>query len=82
METRRTANVARTAYDLKHFNRPRAPDFWLVKLWLKVGGNSSKSYLSPDAPNASAASSGSDDFHFAPEKEKPDINYESTIPSP
>jgi hypothetical protein len=80
METRRTANVARTAYDLKHFNRLRAPDFWLVKLWLQVGGNSSKSYLSPDAPNASAASSGSDDFHFAPEKEKPDINYEIDDP--
>lgn len=77
---KRTAKVARTASDLDHVNRLHAPQFSLIKLELKVGGKNSKSYVQPDLDPQPPASTGSDDFHFAPEKEKPEIVYEIDDP--
>jgi len=77
------ANVARTAYDLDHVNRLGVPGFGLLKLCLQAQGGSpaaSKSYLPKDAPPPKAADAGSDDFHFAPEKEKIKIFYEIDDP--
>ena len=73
---KRTVRVARTAYDLNHVNRLRVPDFGIVKLCIQKGGKASKSYLVEWAPAPAAADTGSDDFHFVPEKETVDIFYE------
>jgi len=73
---KRTARVARTAYDLTHLNKLRVPDFWIVSLNLVAPkGSSSKCYLTPDAPQAGAGG-GADTFHFVPEKETIQLNYE------
>ena len=71
----RTANVARTAFDLDHINRLRVPDLQIVSFNLQAGAASSKCYLPPDAPTAAPAT-GTDNFHFVPEKETIDITYE------
>jgi hypothetical protein len=76
----RTVRVARTAHDLDHANRLHFPDFWIVNLKVSVGGKASKSYLTPDAPPPTAADTGTDNFHFAPEKETPDIEFELDDP--
>jgi hypothetical protein len=75
----RTAYAARTAYDLKRLNHIRVPEFWIVKLNIALGAKCSKSYLTSDAPNQ-GASSGTGDFHFAPENESPSIDYEIDDP--
>ncbi len=72
---KRDARAARTAYDLTHVNKLRAPRFTILSLCLTVGGKSSKTYFPPDA-TAAAPGGGSDDFHFAPEKETPQVSYE------
>src|SRR5262245_29429131 len=72
----RTAYVARTAHDLDHVNRIGIPVYSVLELRLKASGKTSKSYLPDDAPRASAAETGSDDFHFAPEKETIEILFE------
>ena len=61
----RTALVARTAYDLKHLNRLRVPEFGVLKICLTGSGKSSKSHALENAP-APKSNDGSDDFHFAP----------------
>ena len=76
---KRTVRVARTAYDLKHTNRLQAPEFGVVMLSVKVGDKSSKSYLQEGAPYKSDGS-GSDDFHFVPEKETGSIDFEIDDP--
>lgn len=58
---KRTARVARTAFDLKHVNRMRVPEFWIVSLNLVSGAKSSKSHLPDDTPKPGAGASGSDD---------------------
>ncbi len=72
----RTAYVARTAYDLTHVNHLRVPEFGVLKLFLSFGGKTSKSYLPDTAPPPKTPDTkATDDFHFAPEKEKPELNY-------
>ena len=73
---RRTARVARTAYDLTHVNRLHVPQFGVVKLFLKAGGKISKSYLLETAPKVKPEAGATDDMHFAPEKETVKITYE------
>ena len=73
---KRTAYIARTANDLAHVNRLGIPFFGLVELRLAAGAKTSKSYLPDDAPAPTAAETGSDDFHFIPEKETIEIRYE------
>lgn len=77
---KRTARVARTAYDLTHKNRLRVPAFWIVSLNLVSGAKSSKSYLPDDAPPPKTPGTGSDGFHFVPEKETIQIAYELEDP--
>jgi len=72
---KRTAHVARTAHDLNHVNHLVVPSFGIRRLAL-VGKKASKSYLPAGAPAPSAKDTGSDDFHFAPEKETIAIEYE------
>ncbi|MBI2686061.1 MAG: hypothetical protein HYX27_07075 [Acidobacteria bacterium] len=73
---KRTVRVARTAHDLDHVNRLRFPAFHVLDLHLKAGAKTSKSYLAPETPAPSAPDSGSDGFHFVPEKETIEIHYE------
>jgi hypothetical protein len=76
MPLTRTVYIARTAYDLQHVNKLHVPRYGIVKLFLTVGGKNSKSYLIPEAPETKQEPKATDDFHFAPEKEKPKIKYE------
>src|SRR5438132_17635 len=76
----RVAYVARTAHDQKHLNRLRDPQFSIVSLVLVSGSRSSKSYLPADAPAPKTSASGSDQFHFVPEKETIQIAYELDDP--
>jgi hypothetical protein len=76
---KRTAHVARTAYDLKHLNRLRVPEFWIVSIHLTSSGKSSNCYLPDDAPQTGAGG-GSDDYHFVPEKETIQLTYELDDP--
>jgi hypothetical protein len=62
---KRTAQVARTAYDLKHLSRLRVPEFGALKIRLTASGKSSKAHVLDTAP-APESNDGSDDFHFAP----------------
>jgi hypothetical protein len=71
----RIARVARTAHDLDHVNRLRFPSFQIVDLTLKAGAKTSKCHL-PGGPKGA----GSDDFHFVPEHETIEINYEIDDP--
>lgn len=73
---KRTAHIARTAHDLKHVNHVVVPTFGIRRLALVAGAKASKSYLPKDSPAPAAKDSGSDDFHFAPEKETIEIQYE------
>ena len=75
----RTAHVARTAYDLKHLNRLRVPEFWIVSIHLTSSGKSSNCYLPDDAPQTGAGG-GADDYHFVPEKETIQLAYELDDP--
>lgn len=75
MALKRTAYVARTAHDLKHVNRLHVPKFGVLKLFLTTGDKSSKSYLLPEAPDQKQDATATDDFHFAPVKEKVKIKY-------
>jgi hypothetical protein len=75
MALNRTAYVARTAHNLKHVNRLNLPKCGVLKLFLVIGGKSSKSHLIPDAPPQKQEAKATDDFYFAPEKEKPKIKY-------
>ncbi len=76
MALARTAYVARTAHDLKHANRLQVPKYGVKKLFLNIGSKNSKSYLIPEAKEQKQEAKASDDFYFAPEKEKPKIKYE------
>jgi hypothetical protein len=80
MTLTRTVYVARTAHDLQHSNRLQVPTYGVRKLFLSIGAKNSKSYLIPEAPKQAQAAKASDDFYFAPEKEKPKINYELDDP--
>jgi hypothetical protein len=73
---KRTARVARTAYDLTHVNRLHVPQFGVVKLYIAAGAKISKSYLLDTAPAPKAEAAATDDMHFAPEKETVKIKYE------
>ena len=75
----RTAHVARTAYDLKHLNRLRVPEFWIVSIHLTSSGKSSNCYLPDDAPQTGAGG-GADGYHFVPEKETIQLAYELDDP--
>lgn len=77
---KKTVNVARTAYDLDHVSRLRVPEFSIVSLWVKASGKQSKTYWPEWAFAPAAASPGSDDFHFCPEKETATIEYEIDNP--
>lgn len=72
--------VARTAYDLKHVNRLRVPDFTIVRLAVTASGKSSKTYWPEWEDKPAAAGGGNDDFHFCPEKETAAIEYEIDNP--
>ena len=76
----RTADVALTEPGKTNVNRVRIPEFAVLKLCLKIGSKASKSLLPPGAPPPTQADSGSDDFHFAPEKETIQIAYELEDP--
>ena len=73
---KRTAYIARTANDLTHVNRLGIPFFGLLELRLAAGAKTSKSYLPDDAPPPATAETGSDAFHFVPEKETIEIRYQ------
>lgn len=77
----RKAKIARTAHDKDNVNRLRVPEFGVIKLCLTIGGKFSKSYL-PDGivlpkgvTKPAEDGSATDNFHFAPEKEKIKITY-------
>ena len=76
MALARTVYVARTAHDLEHANRLQVPKYGVLKVFLSIGSKNSKSYLIPEAPKQKQEAKASDDFYFAPEKEKPKIKYE------
>jgi hypothetical protein len=71
----RTARLARTAHDLSHVNHLRAPVFGVTKLCLQAGKIASRSYLPDGAPAQKQAKGATDDFCFAPIKEKIKILY-------
>ena len=73
-DVERTANVARTAFDLTHVNRLRVPELHIVSFNLQAGAASSKCYLPPDAPTP-PPTTGTDNFHFSSQKETIDICY-------
>lgn len=73
---RRTARVARTAYDLTHINRLHVPQYGVLKLYLQVGGKASKMYVLESAPAPTQEGGATDDMHFAPEKETVKIKYQ------
>jgi hypothetical protein len=73
---KRTVDVARTAHDLTHVNRLVVPAFGVRRLALVAGGKASKSYVPKGSPPPSKTVKGSDDFHFVPEKEVIEIQYE------
>ncbi len=75
MPLNRNAYLARTAHDLSHVNKLHIPAYGVAKLYLEIGAASSKTYLIEQAPAPKQAKGASDDFHFAPEKEKPTIKY-------
>jgi hypothetical protein len=76
---KKTATVARTAFDLDHVNRLRVPGIGIVSLALKArGGQTSKMHVPDWAPPA--AGGGSDDFHFVPEFEAVTIEFELDDP--
>lgn len=77
---KRTARVARTAYDLTHQNRLGIPQFGVVQLYLTVGAKVSKSYLPESALPQKAVPKSSDKFWFAPEKETPKIKWKIDDP--
>ncbi len=72
----RTVRIARTAHDLTHVNRLRVPEFGVVRISVGIGGKSSKPYRPANAPAPKDADTGTDDFHFCPEKEEVEIRYE------
>src|SRR3954454_17271768 len=76
MALTRTVYIARTAYDLQHVNRLHVPRYGVMKLYLSIGTKNSKSFLIHEAPEQPQEANATDDFHFAPEKEKPKIKYE------
>jgi hypothetical protein len=76
MALKRSVYVARTAHDLQHVNRLHMPRVGILKLFLTIGGKSSKSYLLPEAPEQKQDAKATDNFYFAPVKEKPKIKYE------
>jgi len=76
MALKRTVYVARTAYDLNHVNRLTVPKYGVLKLFVTIGSKNSKSHLIPEAPEQAQEANATNDFHFAPEKEKPKIKYE------
>jgi hypothetical protein len=59
-----------------NINHLRVAEFGIVKLAVSIGDKSSKSYLPPGAPPPKEKDSGTDKFHFAPEKENVTIAYE------
>lgn len=73
------AKVARTAHDLDHGNHLRAPVFGVTKLSIATpAGTTSKCYLPEDSPwvkKNPPPKEGTDDVHFAPEKEKVKVKY-------
>src|SRR5262245_32317607 len=73
---KRTVDVARTAHDLSHVNRLVVPSFAVKRLALVMGGKASKSYQPKGAPPPTKANNGTDDFHFVPDKESIEIQYE------
>jgi hypothetical protein len=52
------------------------PKVGVLKLFLAIGGKSSKSYLLPEAPEQKQDPNATDNFYFAPVREKPKIKYE------
>lgn len=77
---KRAAQVALTLRDSANGNHLRVPEFGVLSLTLTAGARASKSYLVPGAPAPAKAGKGTDDFHFAPEKEKISIAYEIDDP--
>jgi len=75
------AKVARTAHDLQHINKLRIPYCAIKELRLKsAGGKSSISYTLSHGQVKPNASGGTDQFHFAPGKEKVTIFYKIDDP--
>jgi hypothetical protein len=75
-----TAQVARTAGDLKHANRLRVAPFGVLKLCLKTK-KASKCYVPEGAPEPKQESGASDDFNFAPIKEKVNVVFKLQDPA-
>ena len=73
---KRTVTVARTAHDKDHVNRLVVPQFGIRRLALVMGAKASKSHLPKEAPPPAEEDKGEDTFHFAPEKENIEIQYE------
>lgn len=76
----RTANVARTPHGKDNVNRLRVPEFGVKKLSLRASAKASKSYQPAGAGNPPDENGGTDDFHFAPEKETVELCYELEDP--
>ncbi len=72
---KRTVYLARTAYDLKHLNRMAIPEFGVLSLAVATATKSSKSHIPDGAPGPTTADTGTEDFHFVPEKETVEIRY-------
>src|SRR6478609_4715178 len=73
------AKVARTAQGLDHGNHLRVPVFGVTKIAITTpAGTTSKGYLPADSPWVAKnppPEEGTDDVHFAPEKETVKIKY-------
>jgi hypothetical protein len=76
----RTASVARTPTGKDNLNRLRVPEYGVKQITVKCGGKVSKSYQPPGAHNPPDTNNGTDGFHFAPEKESLEIDYEIVDP--
>jgi hypothetical protein len=78
----RTANVARTAHDLDHVNRLRAPHFGVVQIQLVAMAKKSKSVRLLGAKTVKdPAADGEEAFHFVPSTaDKVKIKYEIEDP--
>jgi hypothetical protein len=71
----RKAQVAYTPNDKDNVNRLRVPDFGLAKLVVKTKHLTSQAHQPAGVVYTPAHNDGTDEFHFAPEKETAQIVY-------
>jgi hypothetical protein len=73
---KRSTTIARTLPGEDHVNRLRVPEYGVREFRFAVGGQYSKCHRPKQSPEPQPEDKGSDDFHFVPEKEILDIEYE------